>query len=480
MPLWCQGAGKQPPVRRGFRGHRTVPGRVRRVRWLSTAGGAQPVQPQRTLTPPGSRVRRHLEAVRLLLDHGARPSPMPGSLGGSLAPLIGAAGNGHTAVVRLLLNQGAKPSPPNSEGTTPLMAAAANGHVAVVRELVARGAALESVFPGTGSTAFHGACAANQPGCVEALVRAGCEVGVETRNGMTGQQLAEQVGHAAVLEKLRTLVAEQGQAAAAPSSGASVPATAQVSMPAGRRLIEASKCGDLAAIMALVGGGADPNARVQKLAGERYETTALCAAAVGGQLEAVRLLLDHGAVPSLSDSYGTAPLMNAAMEGHTAVVLELLERGTALPAALDAVHPETGWTAYHFGCFNNQADSVVALLRAGCDKAIKDRAGMTGEQCASAKGQSEVLARLAAFEAEQQLLLAISLVEACVVGDVEAVRRLLESGVDPDTSVAVLDEASGENVKTTALSQAAANGQLQVARLLLNQGAGPNVPASGE
>ena len=245
-------------------------------------------------------------------------------------------------------------------------------------------------------------------------------------------------------------------------------------------LVKASKCGDLAAIAALVGGGADPNARVQKLAGERYETTALCAAAVGGQLEAVRLLLDHGAVPSLSDSYGTAPLMNAAMEGHTAVVLELLERGTALPAALDAVHPETGWTAYHFGCFNNQADSVVALLRAGCDKAIKDRAGMTGEQCASAKGQSEVLARLAAFEAEQQLLLAISLVEACVVGDVETVRRLLESGVDPDTSVAVLDEASGENVKTTALSQAAANGQLQVARLLLNQGAGPNVPASGE
>ena len=210
-----------------------------------------------------------------------------------------------------------------------------------------------------------------------------------------------------MLARLRTLVAEQLQQSAAAAAVAAAASAAPPDAPqnaerdraaASMALVKASKCGDLAAIAALVGGGADPNARVQKLAGERYETTALCAAAVGGQLEAVRLLLDHGAVPSLSDSYGTAPLMNAAMEGHTAVVLELLERGTALPAALDAVHPETGWTAYHFGCFNNQADSVVALLRAGCDKAIKDRAGMTGEQCASAKGQSEVLARLAAFE----------------------------------------------------------------------------------
>jgi hypothetical protein len=51
------------------------------------------------------------------------------------------------------------------------------------------------------------------PRCAEALVRAGCDVGVKSSNGMTGRQIAEECGHTAVVERLRAVVAEQLRAA---------------------------------------------------------------------------------------------------------------------------------------------------------------------------------------------------------------------------------------------------------------------------
>jgi ankyrin repeat protein len=45
----------------------------------------------------------------------------------------------------------------------------------VLRLLVERGAALDATAPASGVTAFHYACAANQPDCVEALVRVGLD-----------------------------------------------------------------------------------------------------------------------------------------------------------------------------------------------------------------------------------------------------------------------------------------------------------------
>jgi hypothetical protein len=73
----------------------------------------------------------------------------------------------------------------------------------VLRLLLERGAAMDTVAPRQGCTAFHAACFNNQPECVEALARAGCDVGIKDTNGETGRQIAERYGHTAVLERLR-------------------------------------------------------------------------------------------------------------------------------------------------------------------------------------------------------------------------------------------------------------------------------------
>jgi ankyrin repeat protein len=84
------------------------------------------------------------------------------------------------------------------------MSAAMNGHPSVLRLLLDRGAAMDATVPKTGGTAFHYACANNNPDCAEALARAGCGVQLETKGGLTGCQLAEEKGHTAVVRRSAT------------------------------------------------------------------------------------------------------------------------------------------------------------------------------------------------------------------------------------------------------------------------------------
>jgi ankyrin repeat protein len=122
-----------------------------------------------------------------------------------------AAGHGRLEVARLLLDGGADPSIAASNDNTPLMAAVANGQLEVLRLLLGRGAittvdAASSVTGGlTAMTSFHFACFHNRPNCAEALVRAGCDVGLKTLDGFTGQQLAEAQGSKEVVQRLRYL-----------------------------------------------------------------------------------------------------------------------------------------------------------------------------------------------------------------------------------------------------------------------------------
>jgi SWI/SNF-related matrix-associated actin-dependent regulator 1 of chromatin subfamily A len=419
--------------------------------------------------------------------------------------------------VRLLLGRGAGPNYTDSAGDTPLMAAVAKGHAGVARELAARGAALDAAHPVDGCTAFHYACADNQPGCVAALVDLGCDTGIKDNNAMTGEQWAAQYGHAAVLEQLQEaterrreleaeraaaaqreevgrLIARQAFGAAAPllarmlrdtpadprllaweaevaAAQAAAEAAAEANAAAllaeveaegsgrgsvggqsksqkkrekqrqkkeqaaaaaaaaaaadgvrklepelepqmaatmaaaavgaggatARALYQASQAGDLAEMAQLLDAGAEPDTFISAGAqnGDIYRTTTLIQAAHRGQLEVVRLLLDHGADPSLADSDGDTPLMQAAGLGHVGVVRELAARG----ADLDGAHPETGGTAFHLACFNDQPECVAALLELGCDTAITAINGRTGKQAAANQGHAAVLERLAAAQA---------------------------------------------------------------------------------
>ena len=159
-------------------------------------------------------------------------------------------------------------------------------------------------------------------------------------------------------------------------------------MDASRVLCEAAKAGNLGAIRRVLDGGADPNDLVpaETPDGEKYETTALVAAAAKGQLEAAALLLNRRASPDKPDSHGHTPLMIAAGQGHAAVAGLLVERG----ADLHAANPD-GDTAFHYACRLNQPGCVEVLVRAGCDTAAKTKNGLTGKQVAEKTGHTAVL-----------------------------------------------------------------------------------------
>jgi ankyrin repeat protein len=146
-----------------------------------------------------------------------------------------------------------------------------------------------------------------------------------------------------------------------------------------------------------------------------------------------------------------------------------------LDGGIDAAHPRTGFTAFHYACFGNQSDCAEALVHAGCDVGLKDGEGMTGGEVAELQGHAAVVARLRAVVAEQLRAAgrgpdsvaivddrrpADCLLMAAQEGDAAAVARLLAAGADPNASVAGRTP-SGEVVQTTPLFVAAADGQVR-------------------
>ena len=92
--------------------------------------------------------------------------------------------------------------------------------------------------------------------------------------------------------------------------------------PPAQALREAARLGDLAAVEAALGAGADIEA------GDRYEATALYLAARAGHLEIVQWLAERGADVNAAESfYDSRPLDTALQNGHLEVAKALLARG---------------------------------------------------------------------------------------------------------------------------------------------------------
>lgn len=114
----------------------------------------------------------------------------------------------------------------------------------------------------------------SQVGCVEALVRAGCDMTVKSKSGNTAFELALQRGHFAVVECMERLA----KAAAADAA-----------------LGRAAMAGDVRHVRRRLDAGEDPD--ILLLFTDRLrdnnESTMLCLAVEKGRLETAVLLLDR-------------------------------------------------------------------------------------------------------------------------------------------------------------------------------------------
>lgn len=143
---------------------------------------------------------RHSDAdtVRSLLVAGANPKAENRY---GLTPLALACTNGHADIVRQLLDAGADPNATLRGGETALMTAARTGRAEVVKALLERGASADARLP-QGQTALMWAAADGHAGVVETLIAAGADFRTPLSSGFTPTLFAVRAGHPAVVRAL--------------------------------------------------------------------------------------------------------------------------------------------------------------------------------------------------------------------------------------------------------------------------------------
>lgn len=156
--------------------------------------------------------------------------------------------------------------------------------------------------------------------------------------------------------------------------------------------------------------------------------TALMGAAVTGNLELARRLLDLGADVNAEDPYDWTPILLAADEGHAQMLHLLAERGADLEAVT-----ETDQSALHLCAWQNHLEAARTLLELGVDPRATDQDGNTALHLACTEPVLEMIRLLVdrvGVELRNDQNGATPLMAAAASGLVDNLRLLLELGAD--------------------------------------------------
>ena len=233
---------------------------------------------------------------------------------------------------------------PEPDGTTPLMRAVREDKSAEVDRLLRAGADVK-VANRYGVSALSLACLSGNAAVIEKLLKAGAD---PNSTGAESETPLMTVAHSGNVEAAKVLVAH----------GAKV--DARETWHGETALMWAAAQSHPAMIAALIAAGADVNAVSTVVHWERQNTaeprekwlppggfTPLMFAARENCVECVKVLAEHGANLNLADPDGITPMVNSIINGHYDVAELLLEKGgdpnlfdktgrAALYAAVDA------------------------------------------------------------------------------------------------------------------------------------------------
>ena len=255
----------------------------------------------------------NIESVKLLLGAGADVN-VNTDLG--VTPLWLAAENGSAEVVELLLQQGADASAPLNSGETPVMTAARSGDGTVVRALLAAGASPNGAVSRE-QTALMWAANQGHAEVVEALLDFGADVNART---LVRTQYVKTEKPQDSPPSYKTWVEQGGNTA----------------------LMFAARSGDLRSAQLLVAAGSDVNAL------SAFGTSPAIMAVHGGNAQLLAFLLDSDADPEDGSSGHTA-LHAAVLRGNYDAVKVLLEHGAQTEPLVERATPTRRQSAdYHF------------------------------------------------------------------------------------------------------------------------------------
>lgn len=130
----------------------------------------------------------------------------------------------------------------------------------------------------------------------------------------------------------------------------------------------------------LIAEGANVNARDER------ELTPLHAAAWGGHKETVALLIDKGSHINAIGQNGLTPLHVSALTGSNETIALLIDNGAEINA-----RNKDGMTPLHVAAFAGQREAVELLIDKGADVNAKNNEGVTPLQMASQKGHQPIV-----------------------------------------------------------------------------------------
>ena len=436
---------------------------VARIEWLLAHGADPEARDGNGDTPVFALLSQGpsaLPALQALLKQGASPAGA-----GGLARFLEACANGDQAGRALeqfaleLLDRGADPFAPSPAGDPPLSLAVRLGWMHMLQRLVDTGVDVDA-RDGHGMTALHLCAALSREAALKLLVLRGASPEVRAADGQTPLGVALSGGRRDLADWLDWRGWPLPGRALRDSD---VPAAAIV--------------GDRDAVRRLL----DLGLPVDTV--DTQGCTALLRAAGGGHRETVDLLLERGADPQRAAHTGATPLSAAVSMRQAEIVDRLLAAGATLEQRLPG-----DVTVLMLAAALGLPDLCARLLTAGANVQAADAQGLTPLHCASLYGfTSRDRARLLALF--DTLLLAGAEADAAAAGGVTPLLLLLGARAEPGTAcdedvvMAGLDHLLDEEVMLDAqdprgfgpLHLAALHGQLRMTQRLLRAGCDPDL-----
>ena len=375
----------------------------------------------------------YTDIVELLVARGAEVNARDRVDGSPLergrTPVIMAAGANHLDTLQTLFAHGKKPDvhARDRDGLTALWYAVMNNSLEVAQFLYAQGAKV-NLADNRGTSVLTLTVLYKDHDLLEFLVAKGADINLVDQRGMTPLMAAlipAPEKRAIVLSYLEKFLSYKPkldiQALRTDSGGESA-------------LQMASRMGFLEAVRLLLDHGADIN-----LASLDTHRTALFAAAATGQLDVAKYLIQRGAKSEIPDQTGYTPLLAAVIQADPDMVRALVESGVATDVS-SPKHPYTPLVTAAGGVDPTKLKKRVEIIKILLD-------GKAGINFPASDGRTALLAAAANKDT--------ALGKATVA-------LLLDRGADPDVA-----NTKGE----TPLMLAAGAGNEDVVKLLLKHNA---------